>query len=102
MLIAERKGGMIGDDTVVMLDRARHEDARREVREAGARIRLISDGDVSAAILSPRPTQRAAARAAASVTRTSSSAMLRSGLVEELPSIGAAGYRVAAWVSDGD
>ena len=34
-----------------MLDRERHEDAMREVREAGARIRLISDGDVSAAML---------------------------------------------------
>ena len=50
-LIAERKGGTIGDVTVVMLDRPRHEDAMREVREAGARIRLISDGDVSAAML---------------------------------------------------
>ena len=34
-----------------MLDRPRHEDAMREVREAGARIRLITDGDVSAALL---------------------------------------------------
>src|ERR1041385_4579575 len=50
-LIAERKGGTIGDVTVVMLDRERHEDAMRQVREAGARIRLISDGDVSAAML---------------------------------------------------
>ena len=50
--------------------------------------RIASTAAPSAAILSPRPTQRAAARAAASVTRTSSSAMLRSGLVEELPSIG--------------
>ena len=50
-LIAERKGGSVGDVTVVMLDRPRHEDAMREVREAGARIRLITDGDVSAALL---------------------------------------------------
>jgi fructose-1,6-bisphosphatase II len=50
-LVAERKGGSVGDVTVVMLDRERHEDAMREVREAGARIRLISDGDVSAAML---------------------------------------------------
>jgi fructose-1,6-bisphosphatase II len=34
-----------------MLDRPRHEEAMREVREAGARLRLISDGDVSAALL---------------------------------------------------
>jgi fructose-1,6-bisphosphatase II len=50
-LIGERKGGNVGDVIVVMLDRPRHEDAIREVREAGARIRLISDGDVSAALL---------------------------------------------------
>ncbi len=50
-LIAERKGGSIGDVTVVMLDRPRHEEAMEEVRGAGARIRLISDGDVSAALL---------------------------------------------------
>jgi fructose-1,6-bisphosphatase II len=50
-LIAERKGTEIGDVMVVMLDRERHQDAMREVREAGARIRLILDGDVSAALL---------------------------------------------------
>ncbi len=50
-LIAERKGGSVGDVTVVMLDRPRHEEAMREVREAGGRIRLIADGDVSAALL---------------------------------------------------
>lgn len=36
--------------TVVILDRPRHENLIREVREAGARIRLIGDGDVSAGI----------------------------------------------------
>jgi fructose-1,6-bisphosphatase II len=50
-LIAQRKGMGVGDVTVVMLDRPRHERAMREVREAGARIRLITDGDVSAALL---------------------------------------------------
>jgi fructose-1,6-bisphosphatase II len=50
-LIAERKGGAIGDVIVVMLDRPRHEGAMKEVRDAGARIRLITDGDVSAALL---------------------------------------------------
>jgi fructose-1,6-bisphosphatase II len=50
-LIAARKGGSVGDVTVVMLDRPRHEEAMREVREAGGRIRLITDGDVSAALL---------------------------------------------------
>jgi fructose-1,6-bisphosphatase II len=50
-LVAERKGMSVGDVTVVMLDRPRHADAMRQVREAGGRIRLITDGDVSAALL---------------------------------------------------
>jgi fructose-1,6-bisphosphatase II len=48
--VAERKGGGIGDVTLVMLDRERHADAVAEIRELGARIRFISDGDVSAAL----------------------------------------------------
>src|ERR671916_2182558 len=50
-LVAERKGADIRDVMVVILDRPRHEDAVREIREAGARIRFIPDGDVSAALL---------------------------------------------------
>src|SRR5690348_6328085 len=50
-LIAERKQVDIRDVMVVMLDRERHHEAMREVREAGARVRLIIDGDVSAALL---------------------------------------------------
>ena len=50
-LIAERKGRDIRDVMVVMLDRERHHEAMRAVREAGARVRLILDGDVSAALL---------------------------------------------------
>lgn len=50
-LIAERKQVDIRDVMVVMLDRDRHHAAMREVREAGARVRLILDGDVSAALL---------------------------------------------------
>jgi len=50
-LIAERKKCDIRDVMVVMLDRERHQDAMREVREAGARVRLITDGDVSASLL---------------------------------------------------
>jgi fructose-1,6-bisphosphatase II len=49
--IAKKKGIDIGDVMVVVLDRPRHEDGIREIREAGARVRLISDGDVSAAML---------------------------------------------------
>jgi fructose-1,6-bisphosphatase II len=50
-LISERKQIDIRDVMVVMLDRERHHDAMRQVREAGARVRLIIDGDVSAAML---------------------------------------------------
>jgi fructose-1,6-bisphosphatase II len=50
-LIAERKRSDIRDVMVVMLDRERHHEAMRVVREAGARVRLILDGDVSAAML---------------------------------------------------
>jgi fructose-1,6-bisphosphatase II len=50
-LVAERKQIDIRDVMVVMLDRERHHEAMREVREAGARVRLILDGDVSGALL---------------------------------------------------
>jgi Bacterial fructose-1,6-bisphosphatase, glpX-encoded len=43
-------GRGIGDVTVVILDRPRHEAIIRECRETGCRIKLISDGDVAAAI----------------------------------------------------
>ena len=44
--IAKAKGEEVRDLTVVILDRPRHADLIREVRESGARIRLITDGDV--------------------------------------------------------
>src|ERR671935_3213169 len=50
-LIAKRKSCDIRDVMVVMLDRERHQEAVKEIREAGARIRFITDGDVSAAML---------------------------------------------------
>ncbi len=50
-LIAERKQVDIRDVMVVMLDRERHHEAMKQVRDAGARVRLIIDGDVSAALL---------------------------------------------------
>ena len=50
-LVAERRGKDIRDVMLVMLDRPRNEDAMAEVREAGARLRLISHGDVSASLL---------------------------------------------------
>ena len=50
-LIAQRKGVDVGDVMVVVLDRPRHQDGIQAIRDAGARVRLISDGDVSAAML---------------------------------------------------
>src|SRR5215212_5113145 len=48
--IARRLGRDIDDLTVICLDRSRHKQLIQEVRDAGARIRLISDGDLSAGI----------------------------------------------------
>ena len=48
--IAEALGRRVNDITVVILERPRHEALIAEVRAAGARIKLISDGDLSAAI----------------------------------------------------
>jgi fructose-1,6-bisphosphatase II len=50
-LIADRKGHAVGDVMVVVLDRDRHEQGIAEIRQAGARVRLIPHGDVSAALL---------------------------------------------------
>jgi fructose-1,6-bisphosphatase II len=52
--VAKAKGGRPEDVTVVLLDRPRHKDLVRAVREAGARIRFISDGDVAGAIMAAR------------------------------------------------
>jgi len=49
--VAKAKGAAVEDVTVCILDRPRHEDLVREVREAGARIRFISDGDVAGAVM---------------------------------------------------
>ena len=49
--VAEKKGVGPGDVTVIMLDRERHAEGVAEIREVGARIRFISDGDVSAAMI---------------------------------------------------
>jgi fructose-1,6-bisphosphatase II len=48
--MAKEKDVDVGDLVVIMLDRPRHEDAMREIRQVGARIRLIPHGDVSAAL----------------------------------------------------
>ncbi|MDF2682018.1 MAG: glpX [Brevibacillus sp.] len=48
--VAQAQGKDISDLVAIVLDRDRHQQAIHEIREAGARIRLISDGDVAAAI----------------------------------------------------
>jgi fructose-1,6-bisphosphatase class II len=48
--VATSKGVPLEDLTVVILDRPRHEKLIEQVRDTGARIKLIKDGDVSAAI----------------------------------------------------
>jgi len=48
--VAEKTGRYVEDLTVVVLDRPRHEKLIAEIRKAGARIRLIEDGDVAAAV----------------------------------------------------
>ena len=53
--LAEAKQCKVEDLTVIILYRPRHEALIKEVREAGARIRLIGDGDVSAAIATTKP-----------------------------------------------
>jgi fructose-1,6-bisphosphatase II len=49
--IAKAKGESVSDITVVILERPRHDALIKEVREAGARITLIPDGDVAGALM---------------------------------------------------
>jgi fructose-1,6-bisphosphatase II len=53
--IAKAKGGHVGDVTVSVLDRPRHDPLVQEIRDAGARIAFILDGDVAGAIMAARP-----------------------------------------------
>jgi len=53
--IAKAKKCSVSDLTVIILDRPRHEELIKEVRMSGARIWLIGDGDVSAAIATTQP-----------------------------------------------
>jgi fructose-1,6-bisphosphatase II len=48
--IAEAFGRRVNDVTTIVLDRPRHHDLIEEIRNSGARIKLIHDGDVTAAI----------------------------------------------------
>jgi fructose-1,6-bisphosphatase II len=52
--VAKAKGCSAEDVTVVVLDRPRHDQLVSEIREAGARILFIADGDVAAAVMTAR------------------------------------------------
>src|SRR5215217_8147629 len=52
--VAKAKGSTPEDVTVVLLDRPRHEKLAAEIRETGARIKFITDGDVAGAIMAAR------------------------------------------------
>jgi fructose-1,6-bisphosphatase II len=53
--VAKAKRKKISEITVVVLDRPRHDKLLDEIRKAGARVKLISDGDISAAIEASLP-----------------------------------------------
>jgi fructose-1,6-bisphosphatase II len=53
--VAEAKGRRVTDIRVIVLERDRHDDLIAELREAGARVNLIRDGDVAPAIAAARP-----------------------------------------------
>ncbi len=52
---AKAKGEKVEDLTAVVLDRPRHKTLINEIRQTGARIRLIPDGDVAGALMSAMP-----------------------------------------------
>ena len=53
--VAKAKKSSVSDITVCILDRPRHAGLIQEIRDTGARIRLISDGDVAGSIAAARP-----------------------------------------------
>jgi fructose-1,6-bisphosphatase II len=53
--VAKALGKKVEDITVIVLDRERHKSLIEEIRNAGARVRLITDGDVAAAIAPSLP-----------------------------------------------
>ena len=53
--VAEAKGVEVNEVTVVVLERDRHDDLIAELRDSGARVNLIRDGDVAPAIAAAQP-----------------------------------------------
>jgi fructose-1,6-bisphosphatase II len=58
-LIAERKDSDVNDVMAVVLDRPRHEQGIQAIRGAGARVQLITDGDVAGALNAVSPDRKA-------------------------------------------
>jgi fructose-1,6-bisphosphatase II len=58
-LIAERKDSDVNDVMAVVLDRPRHEEGIQAIRRAGARVQLITDGDVAGALNAVSPDRKA-------------------------------------------
>lgn len=56
--VAKAQGKHVSDVVVGVLNRDRHENLIREIREAGAATRMFTDGDVAAAVLAAMPGQR--------------------------------------------
>jgi fructose-1,6-bisphosphatase II len=54
-IVAKAMGKDLDDLTTIVLDRPRHEELVADIREMGARIRLIPDGDVAAALMTALP-----------------------------------------------
>ena len=52
--VAKAKHMSVSELTVVVLDRPRHDDLVRDIRDAGARIKFITDGDVAGAVMAAR------------------------------------------------
>ncbi|MTA53030.1 MAG: class II fructose-bisphosphatase, partial [Actinobacteria bacterium] len=52
--VAKAKRMSVSELTVVVLDRPRHDELVRDIREAGARIKFITDGDVAGAVMAAR------------------------------------------------
>lgn len=53
--VAKAKGVRVADVTVAVLNRSRHRELVREIRDAGARVHLIEGGEIAAAVAAARP-----------------------------------------------
>ena len=81
--LAKAKGKSVGDMTIAVLDRPRHEQLIDDIREAGAGTRLISDGDVAGGINAVRdqPASTCASESAGALRASSRRARSRRSVV---------------------